>query len=96
MPSASWSRQDVVEGASSICFIQLKRASLETLIFINKSLEFTICKDGVKVTESLLQREVSSTIVNFRSGTEHAIGVTHMLEVFNNKLLLVVKRSAGH
>lgn len=26
MPSAAWSRQDVVEGAPSICFIQLKKA----------------------------------------------------------------------
>ncbi|KAL1426945.1 hypothetical protein MTO96_003244 [Rhipicephalus appendiculatus] len=85
MPSASWSRQDVVEGAPSICFIQLKKASPEMPIFINKSLEFTICKEGVKMTECVLQREVSSTIVNSGTGTHHAIDVTQMLEVFDKK-----------
>lgn len=43
MPSASWSWQDIVEGAPSICFVQLKKATPTTLVFVNKSLDLTGC-----------------------------------------------------
>lgn len=69
MPSASWSRQGIVEGAPSICFVQLKKATPTTPIFVNKSLDLTVCKSGVKVMECVLQCEVSITIVNACTGT---------------------------
>ncbi|KAL3223601.1 hypothetical protein MRX96_027276 [Rhipicephalus microplus] len=87
MPSAAWSRQDVVEGAPSICFIQLKKASPTTSIFVNKSLKFTMCKEGVKMAECVQQREVSSRIVNSCAGTQHASDVMQMLEVFHKELV---------
>ncbi|KAL3222224.1 hypothetical protein MRX96_028523 [Rhipicephalus microplus] len=87
MPSAAWSRQDVVEEAPSISFTQLKKASPTTPIFVNKSLEFTMCKEGVKMTECVLQREVSRRIVNSYAGTQHNIDITQTLEVFHKKLV---------
>ncbi|KAL3193861.1 hypothetical protein MRX96_000148 [Rhipicephalus microplus] len=94
-PSAAWSRQDVVEGAPSICFIQLKKASPTTPIFVNKSLEFTMCKEGVKMTECVLQREVSSRIDNSCAGTQHAIDVTQTLEVFHKKTCMSRRSDTG-
>ncbi|KAH6925845.1 hypothetical protein HPB50_011093 [Hyalomma asiaticum] len=85
MPSATWSRQDIVEGAPSICFVQLKKATPTTPVFVNKSLELTVCKSGVKVTECVLQHEVSTTTVKVCTETQPAIDVKQMLEVFHKK-----------
>ncbi|KAH6937580.1 hypothetical protein HPB50_001820 [Hyalomma asiaticum] len=85
MPSAIWRRHDIVEGTPSIRFVQLKKATPTTPVFVNKSLELTVCKSGVKVTECVLQHKVSTTTVNVCTETQPAIDVKQMLEVFHKK-----------
>ncbi|KAH7942568.1 hypothetical protein HPB49_025363 [Dermacentor silvarum] len=88
LPSPAWNRHGMsMEGVESICFAELWKASATSLVIIIKSLELAMCGEGLKVSQYVFEREVSSKVFKVPCGLHEIPEITELLDSFHKSVV---------
>lgn len=80
MPSPAWKHQEIsVDGVKSLCFVELRKASPTSPVFVFKCLELAATKGGLKVTKCVLGRVVDSVVVQVVRSTNFVLYISTLL-----------------
>lgn len=88
LPSPAWNRHEIsMKGVESICFAELWKASATSPAIMIKSLELAMCGEGLKVSQYVFEREVSSKVLKVPSGLYDVPDITELLDSFHKSVV---------